>query len=323
MRFSVVIPVYNVERYLEQCIESVIYQTYKDIEIILVDDGSPDNCPVICDKYASTDKRVSVIHKENGGLSSARNAGLLAANGEYVIFLDSDDYYLQAEFLSEIDEIICKNNPDAVFFQRREYYENSDKFADEPTKYGEITNITECKDILLALAKNDKLDASAAMKVTKRDYLLGNELFFKEGLVCEDIEWFFRYAVNLKKVCLLDMASYCYRIRENSISHSIKLQNIKDLFYSIEKYAEDIRRKDYLSKEALLNYLAYQYFIVMGLSYHHLKGSDRKSIFKQCNKYKWLTKYSISGKTKKAALVTRLFGVNVAAMILGSYIAGK
>lgn len=91
-RVSVIIPVYNVEKYLRRCIDSVIAQTLTDIEIILVDDGSPDGCPVICDQYAETDKRITVIHKKNGGLSSARNAGISKCRGEYVFFLDSDDW---------------------------------------------------------------------------------------------------------------------------------------------------------------------------------------------------------------------------------------
>ena len=89
---SIIIPIYNVEKYSDECITSVINQTYKNIEIILVDDGSPDNCGKICDNYALKDKRIKVIHEKNGGLSFARNTGLNIATGEYVYFLDSDDY---------------------------------------------------------------------------------------------------------------------------------------------------------------------------------------------------------------------------------------
>ncbi len=89
---SIIVPVYNVEPYLRRCVDSITCQTYRNLEIILVDDGSPDGCPAICDEYASMDARIRVIHKENGGLSSARNAGLDAANGAYVGFIDSDDY---------------------------------------------------------------------------------------------------------------------------------------------------------------------------------------------------------------------------------------
>lgn len=89
---SIIVPVYNVEKYLEQCIDSILTQTFEDFELILVDDGSPDKCPEICDEYAQKDDRVRVIHKENGGVSSARNAGMKLACGEYILFCDSDDY---------------------------------------------------------------------------------------------------------------------------------------------------------------------------------------------------------------------------------------
>lgn len=96
---SLIVPVYKVEKYLSRCIESILEQTYKEIEIILVDDGSPDSCPEICDNYASRDKRIQVIHKRNGGLSDARNAGIEAARGEYLGFIDSDDYIHPAMYM--------------------------------------------------------------------------------------------------------------------------------------------------------------------------------------------------------------------------------
>ena len=89
---SVIVPVYNVEKYLNKCIQSIVSQTYKNLEIILVDDGSPDNCPKMCDDWAAADSRIKVIHKQNGGLSSARNAALDIAVGDYLFFIDSDDY---------------------------------------------------------------------------------------------------------------------------------------------------------------------------------------------------------------------------------------
>ena len=92
MLFSIIVPIYKVEPYIERCVKSLCGQTYGDVEIILVDDESPDNCPHLCDEYAASDARIKVVHKKNGGLSDARNAGLKIATGDYVIFVDSDDY---------------------------------------------------------------------------------------------------------------------------------------------------------------------------------------------------------------------------------------
>ena len=94
MKISIIVPIYNVEKYIRKCIESIINQTYRNIEIILVDDGSPDNCGKICDEYAKKDSRVKVIHKKNGGLSDARNKGTEVATGEYIMYVDSDDYWI-------------------------------------------------------------------------------------------------------------------------------------------------------------------------------------------------------------------------------------
>ena len=104
---TVVVPIYKVERYLRRCVDSILLQTYKNLEIILVDDGSPDSCPLICDEYADIDKRVRVIHKSNGGLSDARNAGIEVANGKYIAFVDSDDYIDERMY-----EVLYKNLTD-------------------------------------------------------------------------------------------------------------------------------------------------------------------------------------------------------------------
>ena len=104
MRFSVILPIYKVEKYLAECVDSILKQSFSDYEIILVDDGSPDTSGAICDEYAKKDARVRVIHKKNGGLSDARNAGFEIACGEYVVFIDSDDYVTDADFLKKISE---------------------------------------------------------------------------------------------------------------------------------------------------------------------------------------------------------------------------
>lgn len=110
---SVIIPVYKVELFLRRCVDSILSQSYKNIEIILVDDGSPDNCPIICDEYAELDSRVRVVHKENGGLCSARNAGLQAARGKYVTFVDSDDYIEPASY-SAMMRYMLENEIDMI-----------------------------------------------------------------------------------------------------------------------------------------------------------------------------------------------------------------
>lgn len=323
IRFSIVIPIYMVEKYLRSCVDSVLSQTYKNIEVILVDDGSPDGCNVICDNYAKSDERVRVIHKENGGLSSARNAGLELARGEYVIFLDSDDFYLESNFLEKAHDLISNHPCEAVFFKRRKYLESNGVFLPAPPPYHDSWYGQNCSQILLSLAKDDTLEANASMKITRRDFLLENELYFKDGLMSEDVEWFFRYAMHLKSVSLLDGAPYCYRIRKDSISHSITPKNINDLYYSISAYSDSIRNSGIECGAALLSYMSYQYYIVLGLCSEFMTGVQKSIFIKKCRQYKWLADYSLSPKTKRCSFLVKTLGIKISSIILGKYIKNK
>ena len=130
MKVSFIVPVYRVEKYLEQCVNSVLNQTYQNIELILVDDGSPDNCPKMCDEYAFEDNRVKVVHKPNGGLSDARNAGLSVATGEYIIFMDSDDFWTSNNHLEQLMNIVKTNSDcDFIGFNCSYYYSDTDSFV--------------------------------------------------------------------------------------------------------------------------------------------------------------------------------------------------
>lgn len=122
---SIIVPVYNVESFISECINSVLIQSYKNFELILVNDGSTDNSPAICEQYASKDKRIKVIHKANGGLSDARNWGLKSSSGEYVVFLDSDDYWNDGNALFSLYSLLNKySNVDVVFFRRFTFEED-------------------------------------------------------------------------------------------------------------------------------------------------------------------------------------------------------
>lgn len=124
--FSIIIPVYKVEEYIHRCLDSVLHQTYDNFECIIIDDGSPDNCGIICDEYAKKDERIYVIHKENGGLSSARNAGIERSVGEYLLFVDSDDW-IEPETLEVLFKEVSKSKPDVIVFGYAEVYGESKK----------------------------------------------------------------------------------------------------------------------------------------------------------------------------------------------------
>ena len=145
---SIVIPVYKVEKYLERCILSIINQNYSNLEIILVDDGSPDDCGLICDNWAKIDNRIRVIHKENGGLSDARNAGIKIATGEFITFIDSDDYVLD-NYIEYLLELIFKYNADIAICNFHQLFEETNRKVFVGGKVEKIFNSEEAIETML------------------------------------------------------------------------------------------------------------------------------------------------------------------------------
>ena len=323
MKFSIIIPIYKVEVYLHQCVDSVLAQSYKNIEVILVDDGSPDSCPRICDEYAAKDERIKVIHKPNGGLSDARNSGLKIANGDYVIFLDSDDYYNNTQFLQDIHDQLFFKNADVLFFRRIYFIDGNNNSFNRQTPYDKsMITISNKGKLIKKMSAAGVLDASAAMKVIKREILITNNLYFKSGIVSEDVEWFMRLVPSLCTILVSNSIAYCYRVRLNSISHSISYKNINDLFSTIESYAGELcMLSDRETGIGLLNYLAYQYSIVLGYTSKYLIGVEKQNMLDRCANYKWIMKYALNKKTKVCKLLIFIFGLKFTSYTLGKYLA--
>ncbi len=226
MKLSIVVPVYNVEKYLVRCLDSLLGQTYKNIEIILVDDGSTDSSSLICDKYKEQDNRISVIHKENGGLSDARNVGLRNSTGDYVIFVDSDDYIeidsceKIAPFLKSGAEVfICDCNVNKSGYAH-EHYKN--------LKIGKEYNGAEY--LKKALQKR-KFPVMAWLNIYRRDFLVENNLIFKKGILHEDIEFTPRMFLKAKSVVYTGIVFYNYVINDSSItSNKNKTKHCRDIY---------------------------------------------------------------------------------------------
>lgn len=223
---SIIIPIYNVEKYLRECIDSVLKQTYNNLQIILVDDGSPDNCGSICDEYAEKDDRITVIHKENGGLSSARNEGIKIARGQYIGFVDSDDF-IDENMYSNLMHNININNADIAICGR--VYVYGDK------------NVIRCKkNIYLKMNSEEAInkmntfgyyDVASWDKIYKRELFEGIE--FPIGKLSED--WFTTYKLLDKAETIIydSTPMYYYRQREKSITHSRKV-NYNPIYASKE-----------------------------------------------------------------------------------------
>ncbi len=220
---SVIIPVYNVEKYLRECIDSVLNQTYKNYEIILVDDGSTDSSGRICDEYAEKNDKITVVHKKNSGPSKTRNVGLTNAKGEYIYFLDSDDY-LDLNAFEKLMYVAEKENADIVFFDGHSFADPEDAFD---TKQGYLRKNEYKTDtgysVLTELNKNKDFHCAIYLMLIKKELLLKNDINFLESAYCsEDMLFTYQLYCVAKKVAQCHEILYHRRYRKSSIVTSRK-----------------------------------------------------------------------------------------------------
>ena len=232
---SVIVPVYNVEAYLDRCVESIVKQTYHDLEIILVDDGSPDQCPQICECWAQRDSRIRVIHKKNGGLSDARNAGLAIANGEYIGFVDSDDV-LHCMMYETLYKVLEKTRADLVECRFQKFT------VDMPTSMAVHPNAVikeySPEEALRGLILGTTFHQTVWNKLYSH-VLIKNKLF-AVGKICEDEYWTYQILGSAQKIAAVDEALYYYFQRNDSIIHTYNKKRLD----CIEAWEN---RKDYMS----------------------------------------------------------------------------
>lgn len=240
---SVIVPVYKVEKYLKKCIESIINQTYKNLEIILVDDGSTDNCPQICDEYAKKDNRIKVIHKINGGLSDARNTGIQQAKGNYIGFIDSDDW-ISTDFFMELYILLKKSNADiAVCNVKRTCNENDIK-----------NNKKKVKEIIYD--KNEYLKRYLKIGHQTTEYYAWNKLYKREliseeqypkGLTSEDVFGTYKAILKSKKIAKVEKEMYFYRYNDQSITgkFSNKDFDLIKIWDMVVKYSKEFAPQYY------------------------------------------------------------------------------
>lgn len=245
---SIIVPVYNVSLYLKQCIQSIISQE-GNIEVILVDDGSPDESPSICDEYAKKDNRIHVIHKQNGGVSSARNAGLDAAQGEWIWFVDGDDYIAENILKAVYQEIQTHPHADLIQMGINYLYDN---YRLVPQRIELVDNLDKNKFLLQHISyHNPRI-------LFKREIIEQNNLHFTQGLkVAEDQEFQLKYMMLCETPIQIPISAYIYRQREGSATHdsSTSIQIINDTFTVLENLNRFINKKQIPAKEWLHNRL--------------------------------------------------------------------
>lgn len=233
---SIIIPIYKVEKYIERCINSVLSQTYSNIEIILIDDGSPDMCPSICDNYKLIDSRIQVIHKENGGLSDARNKGINISKGKYITFVDSDDY-IENDYVEFLYKTILKEDSDIAICSYQSVYGN--RMIIKQLEHREY--ILNSEETLEKMLYQKEFNVSAWAKLYKRE--LFENIEFPKGKIFEDAFTTYKLVMKAKKISVNLEIKYNYMIRSNSILTSEFNEKKMLLIDAYNKMGRDIQIK--------------------------------------------------------------------------------
>lgn len=268
---SIIVPVYKVEAYLNRCIKSILNQTYQDFELILVDDGSPDNCPAICDEWAKKDNRIKAIHKENGGLSDARNAGLDVAMGDYIAFIDSDDY-VHPQMYELMVDAMCRTQCDMVSCRLQQV--DADKIVEhpvflEPTIVGTVDSETALEQFYEKYF--DLIWVSACIKLYHRSIF--ETLRFRKGIVFEDLDVFPYVVAKAQRITIIEDKLYYCAVSPNSITRSGFSEKYIDTIEMQGRHIDFFLQNGY-SRQA--QYAAMQYIRSVILTYQTINEKARE-----------------------------------------------
>lgn len=317
-RFSIIIPIYNVEVYLNPCVESVLAQSFDDYEVILVDDGSPDGSAAICDEYDRKCDKVKVIHKQNGGLSDARNAGLDVAQGEYIIFLDSDDWWDDKDALLKVDTVIRESEADIIIFGMKKYFSKDNRYGDEriPKKCDKLSSTLSYAQALQHYMRNNIFVACACDKVVRKALIDKDDQKFVKRQLSEDIEWCCKLLLKNPRIEVLEEAFYVYRQQvSTSLTANVGVKNINSVLDIINRYAKED------SSEPLLHFIANQYVLLI-TNFMRLSKAEQKTLEKDVKKYWWLLNYNWFPYTRLVSKV-KFLGFGITKRLLRLYYKAK
>jgi glycosyltransferase involved in cell wall biosynthesis len=319
--FSIVIPVYNTIKELRRCVDSVMSQTFEDFELILVDDGSTDGSGALCDRLSAEDSRIKTIHKANGGCAAARNTGIRAAEGKYLLFLDSDDMWNDNDALEKFYGIVQSRPVDIVCFGVSIYDEDGNLVKIRKAELSADCG-TDKTSVLRELVYKNQYFSACYVRVYDREFLLKNKLFFVDGLLCEDIEWCARVMVHAKEIAVYSGQLY-KRIqrREGSQTANLGEKNVLAILHSIEQGVVYVQKYSESSELLALyyEYWAYQYAMMLGFVPVVQGAMNDATLFSRVSALNWLLTFDHVKKVKAVHMVNKCLGIKKTIMLLSVY----
>lgn len=315
---SIIIPVYNVENYLSQCLDSILSQPFRDFEVILVDDESNDSSPEICMQYAAGDARIKVIRKKNGGAAAARNTGIKAASGKYILFIDGDDYIEPGSLRKIFDKNEEDGGCDVVFLKSLSVFPDG---AAEPNDVYDKNNYYKKSraEVLSYLSAHDPLPVCVWGKLIRREFLIENGIFFTEGIICEDVDFCIRLYMHAKTYNYIGEMYYYYRKnRSGSVMNVNTDRKFYDLLYIISEWVRlaDTDYKEYAGY--IHTILAFQYCMLLPM-YKNMSKAARASKKRKAADLAWLLGHSADKRVRLLNSVYKIFGFECVSGLLSAY----
>ena len=314
--FSIVIPVYNVENQLQQCLDSILVQTFSDFEIILVNDGSTDSSLKICTDYLKIDNRIILIDKENGGASSARNEGLKNVKGDYIIFVDSDDFIESHNLLSEINSKIIQNSADVILYGGKNFNMLTNSYTISRGNYNmkliKNFNFLSTIDYLIL---NNLFPGSAWVFATKTSIVKQNEFYFRTNIIAEDIDWVTKIFSVINKIDAVNEVYYIYRKNQNnSVTGNAGVKGINSILSIIEEWTPRLTSNEKINPYLLHN-LGYYYYTSLVL-FAKIPYNERPVLLKKLQQNFEITQFVKTRKLKVLSFLCQVFGINIVSRII-------
>lgn len=322
-KFSIIVPVYNAEEFLEQCIQSVLAQSYKQYQLILVDNGSKDSSRDIIEKYEHDRHIEKYTILVNDGISGARNLGIQKALGDYIVFLDSDDFYIDPYFLDRLNRKLNHRQTDLVLFKSVEYLDLEKKYGKYRSDFNVsyLNGVSEKNDVILYLAKSGFLKSACWDKAVSRQVLMDAGLYFKERIRGEDVEWYYRVLKNIRSISALDGKIHAHRIVKTSASMQPMTFVIwKNIYGFLRSGYSDIDVTDMYQAAMLDNYVNF-WFILLAMT--NLYTGRKKMLQRKLKNMDLYMKIGMSRKNQICRLIVNLFGYRTGSRILYRYIMRK
>lgn len=316
-KFSIIVPVYNIAGYLKQCLDSIIAQTYKNFEVILVDDGSTDKSGEICDIYSSKYKNIRIIHKSNGGLSQARNYGFKEAKGEYIVFVDSDDYiepYSLEEFISALS---VSKYPEVLVTRLKKIYGKSERLMDENFPIDLFLNKSKDDIINWMFTESNNLWPSVRY-IVKRSLIDKNKMKFREGYFHEDVDWTSKLFLYANTFTATKYYWYNHRMaRKDSITTSKNPKRTLDVIKLVSDNIKDNRYQELSLKTKNVIYQRLVKSVFSSISdCRFYKQNEVKEIIDLLKQNQEIFIYTVEFRHKLFIIFSKCFGLNIALKIM-------